>query len=328
MALGKELTPSTTLNFLAYEDQLTAFRRLQCGSQPSISEDYSYLRPLRELATEFGHEALGEYGLDNALALSKGCYRDLVVVLQEPTDGASYRPPEEMFEGSATLKWIDDVLWASSGGCRSWTNTRIFDIRPFRNRAWREADRKERREELDERAYEKFEEMVRLAKPDVILVCQCQTDNAANTVANELSSSVKSIGRVRILEPEILGRKTLVVNGCHPSYILKYLRDEHADEMESQSIQSDCYCQYCATDGLLWFAFLVAINATARREITGSGRDVLSHYASGRGKSIMTKNNFPPPRRMEKSVVSQFWQDISRTLLRTLYYADICKERC
>lgn len=200
----------------------TALDNLQCSSKPSFSKDVEYLSPLQKLATDFGQSAVGEYGLENALALSSGCYRDIVVVLQEPTCGASNLSPAEMVAQSHTMNWIDRILRRSSRGVRTWMNTRIFDIRPFRNARWREEDDDYTRERFDEMAYQTFEEMIRLAKPDVLLVCQCETAKTAkNKLAIALSSSIASAGTLRLLE--ILGRKTIIVNGFHPSYFTRRL---------------------------------------------------------------------------------------------------------
>ncbi|KAK0113064.1 hypothetical protein ONS95_014770 [Cadophora gregata] len=256
----------------------TALDNLQCSSMPSLSKDVDYLSPLQKLAIEFGRSVVGEYGLENALALSTGCYRDIVVVLQEPTYGASYLCPAEMVAQSYTINWIDEILCRSTGGVRTWSNTRIFDIRPFRNARWREEDASDSRERFDEMAYQTFEEMIRLAKPDVVLVCQCETaQTAKNKLAIGLSSSITSAGTLRVLE--ILGRKTIIVNGFHPSYFTRQLwaRDDAADDKHGQLCRRKNLA--LLSEGLLKFAFLAAVNAAAGRKITGFGRANLSRCA-------------------------------------------------
>jgi hypothetical protein len=45
---------------------------------------------------------------------------------------------------------------------------------------------------LDETAYQTFEMMLKLAKPDMGLICQCQTgESAKNKLAKEFSSSIQ-----------------------------------------------------------------------------------------------------------------------------------------
>ncbi|CZS92361.1 uncharacterized protein RAG0_02768 [Rhynchosporium agropyri] len=184
-----------------------------------------------------------------------------------------------MVAKSYTLKWIDKILQRSSQGVRTWENTRIFDIRPFRNAKWREEGDSYSRERFDEMAYDTFEEMIRLAKPDIVLVCQCETSKTAkNKLATALSSSVTSAGTLSVLE--ILGRKTIIVNGFHPSYFTRQLwtkdGDAVADEREPSCRWPDLSV---LSEGLLEFAFLAAVNAAAGRKISGFGQTNLSSCA-------------------------------------------------
>jgi hypothetical protein len=274
---------SISFNFSDLDNLRTALDSLQCTKQPSKSSDYSYLSPLRRLAADFGSSVVGQYGLENAETLAFGCHRDIIVVLIEPTNSASYLPPEKMYRNSPTLIWLDNALKQSSGGVRTWENTRIFDIRPFRNAQWRERNNTKAKESLDERAYKAFEEMIRLAKPDVVLVCQCGTAGAKNTLANMLSSSIESAGTVRLLD--IPAPKILVVQGFHPSHFTRW--DWEAEELSA----SDTEEKDDMNDGgrerqkhlasfrehLLELAILTTINAAAGRSITGLGRQNLSH---------------------------------------------------
>lgn len=251
-----------SFNFSNLENRREALDSLQCKRQCRVPPiDNSHLAPLQQVADELGPALTGPRGLVNAKALAKGHNRDIVVILQEPTKGASTLEVDEMVKKSDTITWIDKILRRSSEGLRTWKNTRIFDTWPFGD-----TNRK--------RAYHIytyiFEEMMRLAQPDVVLVCQCQTSTARSKIANYLSSSIATADQIRV--EDILGHKTVVVNAFHPS---SFLRSNWANDVEKDDLQGrERYPDLC--ESLLEVAFLTAVNAAVGRRITGFGNENLS----------------------------------------------------
>jgi hypothetical protein len=99
--------PPSPSNFSTPIDLRAVLDSLQCSDRLPISPDNKYLSPLKTLTSEFGCSAIGGHGLENTLALASSRHRDLLVVLQEPINGASYLPPQVMFEQSEAMKWLD-----------------------------------------------------------------------------------------------------------------------------------------------------------------------------------------------------------------------------
>ncbi|KAL1964097.1 hypothetical protein VTN77DRAFT_7515 [Rasamsonia byssochlamydoides] len=132
-----------------------------------------HLGPLNLLAQELNAT---QYALENAKRLGRG-YGDLVVVLLEPSDKAELVPYDEMLASSVALQFMDVSLHHASRGRRNIHNTIVLDIRPFRSARIRsQQTSEEERSRDDEIAYKAFEGMLRLLNPDVILVCQCETE--------------------------------------------------------------------------------------------------------------------------------------------------------
>lgn len=173
------------------------------------------------------------------------------------------------------LQWVDETLRNVSGGVRTWQTTRIFDIRPFRDAGGRE-NNNAKRKRRDKGAYHAFENMIHLAKPDVILVCQCQTAKVENELARTLSSSIASAGTIRLLQ--ILDKKTIIVHGFHPSYFIRCLWDEDDLSAENPEQEQKRLQKLLApfSECSLEFAFAAAINAAAGFRITGLGQYNLS----------------------------------------------------
>ncbi|KAL2843167.1 hypothetical protein BJY01DRAFT_248751 [Aspergillus pseudoustus] len=92
---------------------------------PNPETTQNHLGPLQKLARDLkaGSQALG-----NAWRLGTG-YRDLAVVLLEPSDRANTVSFDVMFNASTALKAVDLSLRHASRGHRDINNTIILDIR-------------------------------------------------------------------------------------------------------------------------------------------------------------------------------------------------------
>ena len=115
-------------NFCELEDIRPGLLELAVGSHGDETIT-THLDPLRKLGSTL---IATEYARKNAERLATG-YRDLVVVLLEPTDKAEDVPYDEMFQQSTALQYVDASLDLAFSGQRCVGNTIILDIRPYRS---------------------------------------------------------------------------------------------------------------------------------------------------------------------------------------------------
>lgn len=249
------------------------------------------------------------FALGNDRALTSGRYRDLIIVLLEPINSASNHPPSEMFAKSPTLIRVDETLRKSSGVYEHGRKRAYLIFARFVILKWRKRNDDRTRERLDEMAYRAFEEMILLAEPDVVLVCQCQTASVENVLARRLSSSIDSAGVLELVQ--VLNWEIIVLQGFHPSYFTG--RDWSEDELSNSGIEADDRDSEC----LLELAFLTAINDAAGRRITGSGRDELSRRSGpvarrGLVETVMVgKSCIAAPARNERlKSAKDWWQEV------------------
>ncbi|PKX96269.1 uncharacterized protein P174DRAFT_75363 [Aspergillus novofumigatus IBT 16806] len=139
---------------------------------------HDHLRPLKKLAQDL---KAGAQALENAYKLGTG-YDDLAVVLLEPSDKADTHCFDDMLNASTALRAVDSSLCHTFDGQRSIQNTIILDIRAFRSDSIRRTQHGSDKLRADELAYTAFEQILCDLKPDVILVCQYQTN--MNEVGN------------------------------------------------------------------------------------------------------------------------------------------------
>ena len=158
---------------------------------------------------------------------------------------------DEMKDRSPTLRYLDVAL-ASYG--RSFEDTVILDVRPYRSAGHRDARGKESHTAEDEVAYLVFEAMVEQLQPDVILVCQCQTSRVKNKFVAQLSSSAKRFAKMR-LQTLHSGKEVIVVDSFHPMYAL---RSERAIDRSLR-------------DALFKLTVAMAVNAAIGRQCQGFG---------------------------------------------------------
>ncbi|KAJ5806674.1 uncharacterized protein N7503_004276 [Penicillium pulvis] len=211
----------------------------------------SHLKILDDLARDL---KVNTNGLLNARKLAKG-YEDLVVVLIEPTDKAAEVPYTEMLAASPTLLYVNETLQFASGDQRDIDNTIVLDVRAFRSNSVRTNQSLNDQIRDDELAYSKFEQIMNILRPRVVIVCQCATEKVNNMFVRGICSSVEEAGDIYIQKfPN--DHECLFVQSFHPMY---YGRSE------------DCALKRVMREYLFDTTFIIALNALAGDRISGMG---------------------------------------------------------
>ncbi|KAJ6114827.1 hypothetical protein N7486_000605 [Penicillium sp. IBT 16267x] len=213
--------------------------------------EINHLRILDDLARDL---KVCSNGLLNARRLAKG-YEDLVVVLIEPTDKAEQVPYTEMLAASPTLLYVNETLQFASSGQRNIENTIILDVRAFRSNSIRTSQSLDDQIRDDELAYNKFEQIMSILHPRVVVVCQCATNKANNTFVRDICSSVEEAGDI-YLQKLPNDHECLFVKSFHPMY---YGRS------------GDCALKRVMREYLFDATFIIALNALAGDRISGMG---------------------------------------------------------
>ncbi|KAL3460009.1 hypothetical protein BJX64DRAFT_290659 [Aspergillus heterothallicus] len=237
---------------------------------PNTEISDNHLGPLTPLAQDL---QVGPQALDNAWRLGTG-YKDLAVVLLEPSDKAESHYFEEMVKASRALRTVDETLCHASTGHRDIENTIILDIRAFRSDLIRKEQSTVRRLEDDEKAYGAFDKILHRLQPECILVCQCQTntDDVKNSFARQICSSVGRATDLGVFSLPRTGHEVLLVKSFHPMY-LEYKRND-PDDSRTKAVMREY---------LFDATFIVALNALLGRKITGHGlRNLRSCAKNGR----------------------------------------------
>lgn len=219
---------------------------------------HDHLRPLQKLAQDL---KAGAQALENAYKLGTG-YDDLAVVLLEPSDKADTHCFDDMLNASMALKAVDSSIRHAFNGHRSIQNTIILDIRAFRSDSIRRTQGASDKLEADELAYTAFEQILCNLKPDVILVCQCQTNTneVGSRFARQACSSIDEATDITVLRLPRTQHESVMVKSFHPMY-LEYMREAPNDSATKAVLR-----EYLFDAG-----FIIASNALAGRSITGFG---------------------------------------------------------
>jgi hypothetical protein len=233
--------------------------KLRCPTVPfNATITNNHLEPLQGLSRDL---QAGAQALRNAYELGTG-YDDLAVILLEPSDKADSVFFEEMLESSPALKAVDESLRHAFAGMRDIRNTIILDIRAFRSNRIRQTQPSIERLADDERAYSTFKQIISRLKPDVILVCQCQTgtEEVKNDFAQRVCSSVKEATNVSVVEISGTEHHSVMIKSFHPMY-LKYQREPPGDTLTQKVMR-----EYLFDAG-----FIVAGNALVGQRVKGVG---------------------------------------------------------
>ncbi|KAH2751465.1 hypothetical protein KXV66_004218 [Aspergillus fumigatus] len=235
---------------------LLNLRRQTSPFNAKITHDH--LRPLKKLAQNLN---AGAQALENAYKLGTG-YDDLAVVLLEPSDKADTHCFDEMLNTSMALKAVDSSLRHTFNGQRSIQDTIILDIRAFQSDSIRQTQRGSDKLRADELAYTAFEQILCDLRPDVILVCQCQTNTneVGNQFARQVCSSIDEATDISVLRLPWTQHESVMVKSFHPMY-LEYMREAPNNSATKAVLQ-----EYLFDAG-----FIIASNALAGRRITGYG---------------------------------------------------------
>ncbi|SPO04320.1 uncharacterized protein DNG_07004 [Cephalotrichum gorgonifer] len=188
------------------------------------SEFDGHLEILRELAVRLGSNS---NAVQNALYLAKG-YRDLAVVLQEPSDIEERALYEDMDLNMTTefplaISVLHKSLRFASQNRRDVKNTIILDSRPLRFREPRKRESRRIRDARDRYAYAALKQMLHIIRPKVILVCQCDKGGVSLGLPEYLCSSTESTGFVKAVKMGTghNGHECLTVSSFHPSSITR-----------------------------------------------------------------------------------------------------------
>lgn len=177
-----------SFNFIDLEDIRPSLLKLGCPLRPIHQRTATnHLKILDDLAQDF---KVCSNGSLNAQRLAKG-YEDLVVVLIEPTDKAEQVPYLEMLAASPTLPYVNETLQFASGNERNIDNTIILDVRAFRSNSIRTSQSLDDQIHEDELAHKKFEQIMSVLRPRVVVVYQCVINNAKKGFVRDICSSVR-----------------------------------------------------------------------------------------------------------------------------------------
>ncbi|KIW40880.1 uncharacterized protein PV06_06493 [Exophiala oligosperma] len=183
----------------------------------SIATTKEHLRLIKAYA---GNYSLPSWTLSNAEILATG-FRDMIVILTEPTDKADTLPFEPMMEGSRTIRSLDRALQWASKGQRSVQNTIILDGRLLRSRAFQQRESRSLRRHRDSQGFGVIDDICKLVEPSVVLVCNCCRFETLNSRTTDLLvSRIPEAGNIEMLTwPS--GAQGSIVKSFHPEFIYK-----------------------------------------------------------------------------------------------------------
>ncbi|KAL6240414.1 hypothetical protein RBB50_012696 [Rhinocladiella similis] len=228
-----------------------ALSLLTIAPKTSSATTKEHLRLIKAYA---GNYSLPSWTLSNAENLATG-FRDMIVILTEPTDKADTLPFEPMVAGSRTLRSLDRALQWASKGQRSVQNTIILDGRLLRSRGFQQRESRSLRRHRDSQGFRVIDDICKLVEPSVVLVCNCcrfETPNSRTT--DLLVSWIPEAGDVEMLAwPS--GAEGRIVKSFHPEFIYKC---EQPDQRTSREF--------------LWkLTVAIATNLILKSEVRGSG---------------------------------------------------------
>ncbi|KAL4772409.1 hypothetical protein BDW60DRAFT_216430 [Aspergillus nidulans var. acristatus] len=162
----------------------------------------------------------------NWKTLLSGCMEFPAVMLLNPSPW-DHIPFRDMVEMSDTLSWLQVTL---AGMYLSIDDVIIFDVFPMLRKDLLEATEQEgpaKRDELVQESFALTSASLALARPRVLISCQCCTkpDNETwgffdNKLARQLCSSMEGARSGRIQELVVDEHRIQVVQGIHPNYVL------------------------------------------------------------------------------------------------------------
>jgi hypothetical protein len=174
-----------------------------------------YLIPIRRWAMDGRLGGISHNALENSLRLARGRL-SLALILWEPIwDEGTYA---EMMQRCVTLQEINALIRNVSHGRYSIEDVTLLDVRVLLSK--RRMEGLTSKDDIFEAAYDVFQEVIRMKRPDVILTLQCQTSAVRNVLARQLSSKfLSSPNSDKVL---VEGHTTTVIKGFHPSLYLNY----------------------------------------------------------------------------------------------------------
>jgi hypothetical protein len=174
-----------------------------------------YLIPIRRWATDGRLGGISHNALENSLRLARGRL-SLALILWEPIwDEGTYA---EMMQRCVTLREIDALIRDLSHGRYSIEDVTLLDVRVLLSK--RRMQGLTSKDDIFEAAYDVFQEVIRMKRPEVILTLQCQTSTVRNVLARQLSS--KLLPGPNSDKVPVEGHTTTIIKGFHPSSYLNY----------------------------------------------------------------------------------------------------------
>lgn len=219
---------------------------------------HDHLRPLQKLAQDL---KAGAQALKNTYKLGTG-YDNLAVVLLEPSNKADTHCFDNMLNASMALKAVDSSIHHAFNGHRSIQNTIILDIRAFQSNSIHQTQGASDKLEANELAYTTFKQILCNLKPDIILVCQCQTNTnkVGSRFTRQACSSINKATDITMLRLPRTQHKSVIVKSFHPMYL------EYMHKAPNNSTTKAVLREY-----LFNTRFIIASNALAGQSITGFG---------------------------------------------------------
>lgn len=160
------------------------------------------------------------------------------------------------------LKAVNSSLHHIFNRQRSIQDTIILDIRAFRSNSIHQTQRGSDKLRADELAYTTFKQILCDLRPDVILVCQYQTNinEVGNQFARQVYSSINKATDISVLRLPWTQHESVMVKSFHPMYL------EYIHKAPNNSATKAVLQEY-----LFNTRFIIASNALAGQRITGYG---------------------------------------------------------
>lgn len=180
----------------------------------------------------------------NALRLANGRLSIAIVLLEPSVDGGSY---ENMIRQSPTLREVNNLIREASNGRGRYSleDATILDVRVLLSLGTRA--NLSLRDDVLEAAYDVFQEVMEIKRPDIILTLQCQTSTVRNSFARRVSSRARATSGLKTLC--IKNHKAVLVRGFHPSTYLRYKSDEVAQRQLRERLLGHFEVAFATLDG-------------------------------------------------------------------------------
>lgn len=157
------------------------------------------------------------------------------VLLLNPSP-LDHLPPDEMIEGSQTLSWIRDALQPMQ---LTFRDVIVLDMFSMATDVFMDDLGKKDQAQFVDEAFNLTFQFLQYIQPQVLISCQCSTQPQNDrwgfydhVVARSLCSSVQGARAQRVHAVNIGSHAIRVVQGFHPNYAIKRMREGYGSEYD------------------------------------------------------------------------------------------------